>query len=363
MVVVGDSLSAGFQNFSLFDQGTFAGQRNGFAALVAQQAGANVTLPLISYPGLPPALYIDPSTGHILQNTTVGARTNPGVQAYNLSVPGFTLENILAYSVNTAQPIVNPIDGLALSILATPATPTPCGVVADSPSGEVTMSEVVCALKLNPHTILASAGNNDALQSLTTGTPPTDPLTFTLSYAAFLGTLSTTRAKIVLGNIPDVTALPFLIPASAFLQACGSLPSGMTSADYVVPNITAPIIGPFNICQDYAIRKASLITQTRNAIKLYNTIIKEQASVFGAVVVDVNSVLGNIAQHGYKVNNVTLTTMAGGGLFSLDDIHPTNTGYAILANAYIDAMNAKLGTSIPEVSVAAIEAVDPLAPH
>ena len=46
-VVVGDSLSAGFQNFSLND----TGQPHGFAAVVASQAGASLPLPLFSYPG------------------------------------------------------------------------------------------------------------------------------------------------------------------------------------------------------------------------------------------------------------------------------------------------------------------------
>ena len=66
LVVVGDSLSAGFQNFSLFDSSTapvsfVGGQKHGYAAVVAAQAGASLTLPLISYPGIPPALALDAS--------------------------------------------------------------------------------------------------------------------------------------------------------------------------------------------------------------------------------------------------------------------------------------------------------------
>src|SRR5678815_2678051 len=55
LVVVGDSLSAGFQNFSLYDSDSApgvpaGGQKHGYAALIAQQAGATLNLPLISYP-------------------------------------------------------------------------------------------------------------------------------------------------------------------------------------------------------------------------------------------------------------------------------------------------------------------------
>jgi hypothetical protein len=55
-----------------------------------------------------------------------------------------------------------------------------------------------------------------------------------------------------------------------------------------------------------------------------------------------------------------LTTGFLGGLFSLDGIHPTNTGYAILANDVISTMNSQMGTIIPLVSVATVAAADPL---
>jgi hypothetical protein len=53
LVVIGDSLSAGFQNFSLFTSSN-GGQNFGFAAVVAQQAGVALSQPTISYPGIPP---------------------------------------------------------------------------------------------------------------------------------------------------------------------------------------------------------------------------------------------------------------------------------------------------------------------
>jgi hypothetical protein len=368
-VVLGDSLGAGFQNFSLYAAGPNpgldgAGQNGGLGALIAQQAGVSLPLPLISSPGLPNALTLSfngktPVIGRL--GGYPGGRVDPTVQAYDLAVPGFTVENALSYSVNLAQqPITNPIDGLALSILATPgsASNPPCGVVNESSSQVLTLSEVACALKLKPQTILASIGNNDALQSLTSGTNPTDPLTFTLSYAVFLTSLSTTHAKIVVGNIPDVTSLPFLLTVPAFQAQCGFLPAGATLADYVVPNIESPVFG--GLCSTYAVRKASLINQTRSAIQTYNAIIQEQASIFGAVVVDVNGILAKLAQNGYDVNGKHLTTGFLGGLFSLDGIHPTNTGYAILANLYIDTMNAKLRTAIPDVNVSVVAATDPL---
>jgi len=357
LLVMGDSLSAGFQNFSLYD----TAQNAGFAALIADQAGVSLPLPLISVPGIPGMLSIDAS-GTISRSAATGSRENPTVQAYNISVPGFTLANALAYQVNTAQPITNAIDALALSILAEPgsASSPPCGVVASTPTGVLTLSEVACALKLQPQTIVASIGNNDALQTLIFGTAPTDATVFAAEYAGLLGALSATKAKIVVSNVPDVTVLPFLVPAPAFQAMCHFLPAGVTNADYLVPDITSTTATTLSLCSDYAVRPAALIAQAKSAVASYNTTIKALAGKFGVTVVDVNGLLEDLAAHGYKVRGETLTTAYLGGLLSLDGLHPTNTGYAILANLFIDTMNEKLGTHIKDVNVVQVEKADPL---
>src|ERR1039458_9570765 len=53
-VVIGDSLSAGFQNGSLLD----SQQPNGWASLVAKQANFSLALPLIFSPGVPAVLQL-----------------------------------------------------------------------------------------------------------------------------------------------------------------------------------------------------------------------------------------------------------------------------------------------------------------
>lgn len=361
LVVVGDSLSAGFQNFSLYD----TAQNAGFANLIAQQAGVGLVQPLISQPGLPPMLMLGPG-GSILRSSGFGARENPAVQSYNLSVPGFTLANVLEYTVNRGQviaagPAANPIDAMALSVLAEPGNP-PCAVIgADPQTDDVYLSQVACAVQLKPQTIIVSAGNNDALQALTFGAPPTPVPTFAAELATLLGMLRFTGAKIVIGNIPDVSALPFLVPVPVFDKLCGASkePLGATQADYIVPNIVGPSPN-VTLCAAPALRTAALIAQTRTAIVQYNAVIKQVAGEFGVAVADVNGLFAGIAAHDYKVGPDTLTTGFLGGLFSLDAIHPTNTGYAILANQYIDAMNSGLSTNINKVNVRQIEKDDPL---
>ena len=78
--------------------------------------------------------------------------------------------------------------------------------------------------------------------------------------------------------------------------------------------------------------------------------------------VDVFSLVNRLAANGITVKNVPLTTQAGGGLFSLDGVHPTDVGYAIIANAFIDTMNRRFETKIQPVDLAAVATTDPLFP-
>src|SRR5262249_33456791 len=66
-------------------------------------------------------------------------------------------------------------------------------------------------------------------------------------------------------------------------------------------------------------------------------------------VVDFHAEAQQALTQGIVVNGQTLTVAHFGGLLSLDDLHFSDTGYALAANHFIDAMNPVLGTQIPEV--------------
>jgi hypothetical protein len=369
LVVVGDSLSAGFQNFSLYDSDSVAppgGQKHGFAELIAHQANVSLRLPLIQYPGIPPALILEGK--EITRAQGFGTRepqTLP-VQTLNLSVPGFDVVDSLVHKVNLPEVKKNPQaasseDLLAVEILGYPSLfekpSSRCGVFA-LPNGEVLFSEAACAIKLRPNTILISIGNDDALQSLTLGIPPTDVAHFSKYYQILLGALSRyTSAKIFVSNIPNVTDVPFLVSYPEFEARCGVPPTGAGPNDYVVPNLAAPT---FDICTNYVVRTAALIAQAQTATHDYNLIIAATAAKSHAVVVDVNTLFAHIAKHGYKTGEHQLTAQYLGGIFSLDAVHPANTGYAILANAFIDRMNCELHANIPLVNIEQIADTDPL---
>jgi hypothetical protein len=81
-------------------------------------------------------------------------------------------------------------------------------------------------------------------------------------------------------------------------------------------------------------------------------------------VVDMFSRFEALARDGVDLDNngtPDLTTRYLGGIFSLDGIHPSKTGNALIANEFIAAINARFGESIPPVDVAKVARRDPLA--
>jgi hypothetical protein len=65
---------------------------------------------------------------------------------------------------------------------------------------------------------------------------------------------------------------------------------------------------------------------------------------------------------GVRVGGDWLTVDHWGGLLSLDDLHLTDTGYALYAQRFIYRINEVLGLRIPHVDVEAVHADDALAP-
>jgi hypothetical protein len=96
-------------------------------------------------------------------------------------------------------------------------------------------------------------------------------------------------------------------------------------------------------------------------INTYNQIIAAESTMAGATMVDIWTVMNNLAQTGYRLRGgPTLTLNFLGGLISLDGVHPSNTGQAVIANAFIDVINQRFGVEIPKVSVEQVALGDPL---
>ena len=366
-VFLGDSLTAGYQSGSLLD----TQQVHGWAPLVATQAGFSITLPLIAPPGAPSVLQLDslgpPPVITPTPGTTTG-RDNPATQATDLAVPGAFLKDI----ANTV-PLLNPAPGqqqLNQLVLGFPGLGY----------GEE-YSQATFAVKAQPTTIFLWAGNNDALVADLAGTPAamTSVADFTTQYTALIQQLSSlTPAHLVIGNIPDVILVPYLQPAALVLaeySAATHLPVATLSAlfgivpgDYVTiedgfAEISAILAGTQKTpISDAGVLTAAEAVTVKAQVVAFNAVIAQQAKSVGATLVDINALFNQVATSGLTINGYTGNTGFLGGVFSLDGIHPTNTAYAVVANTFIDTMNASFGTKIPDVALSPIAAADPLWP-
>jgi lysophospholipase L1-like esterase len=99
------------------------------------------------------------------------------------------------------------------------------------------------------------------------------------------------------------------------------------------------------------------LSAIKDAVTSYNATIKQAADANGLAFVDANKLLSEM-ENGLTFNGVTYSTeFVSGGAFSLDGVHPNTVGYAIIANAHIDAINSTYGASIPRVNVNEYEGV------
>jgi lysophospholipase L1-like esterase len=365
-VFLGDSLTAGYQSGSLLD----TQQVNGWAPLVAKQASFNIIQPLIAYPGAPNVLKLvsvgPPPVITTVSGTTTG-RDNFATQVTDLAVPGALLNDVM----NTV-PLVNPAPGqqqLNQLVLGFPGLGY----------GQA-LSQLGFAINAQPTTIFLWIGNNDALIADITGMPSsmTPVATFTTQYQTLMTQLTTlTPAHLVIANIPDVTQVPYLQPAALILAETSQqtgLPTsvlsgllGIVPGDYVNPTGLAeiPLIlggtqkGPIN---DAGVLSAAEVVTVQAQVTAFNQVIAAQAQAAGATLVDINALFKQVTASGLTINGYTGTATFLGGFFALDGIHPTNTGYAVVANKFIDTMNGAINTKISDVALGPVAAADPFWP-
>jgi phospholipase/lecithinase/hemolysin len=365
-VFLGDSLTAGYQSDSLLD----TAEVHGWAPVVAAQANFPIVQALIAYPGAPAVLQLEalgpPPTITQAAGTTTG-RTNPTAQVTDLAVPGAFLNDV----ANTI-PLANPTTGqqqITQLVLGFPGL----GYGQDD-------SQSTFAIKANPTTIFLWIGNNDALVADLTGMPAsmTSVADFTSQYTALIKELtSKTKAHLVIGNIPDVTLVPYLQPAALILGECSAATGfptatlsalfGIVPGDFVTPEGLAEISAILAGTQKTTLSDAGVLTATEAVtvqaqVVSFNSVIAAQAKATGATLVDIHALFDTVAAQGLTIGGYTGTASFLGGFFSLDGIHPTNTGYAVIANAFIDAMNVDFKSAIADVNLAPIAAADPLWP-
>jgi len=104
--------------------------------------------------------------------------------------------------------------------------------------------------------------------------------------------------------------------------------------------------------QDRWVLSKNEVAELKTATDAYNATIKGLADTKGLAFVDANALLTQVANGGVRFGNFHLTSsFAVGGAFSLDGVHPSPRGYALIANKFLEAINNKYGSTFKPVDL------------
>jgi hypothetical protein len=257
---------------------------------------------------------------------------------------------------------------------------------------ELTSSVVGDALLQNPSFFTFFLGNNDVLLYAVEGGVGVDSISgipaFTYVMNSAIDSLTAHGAKGVIGNIPDVITTPhfntipwnglaldttaatqlntgyaqliaaglvkkFHVGANGFIIATKNPPYMRSATDQDYMLLSTPLdsvrcfgYGSFKPMPSAYVLDIDEVVKVNAATGTFNALLKQKAEQKGLAFADVNKLLKTI-QSGiiYDGTTVNSTFVTGGG-FSLDGIHLTPRGNAILANCFIDAINAKFGSNV-----------------
>ncbi len=352
-VALGDSLTAGFTSGGL----VLTFQVHSYPALIHRQAtdGApGFEQPLISEPGIPPLLEL----ASLVPEVVIQPKPGLGVPLNldyplpynNLAIPGATVGD----AVRTVSE--NPFYDLILR-------------------GQGTQLQQ--AALLGPTFATVWLGNNDILGAVLSGTPlfainMTPPDNFESDLRTVLSTLDAAGADIVVANIPDVTAIPFVTTLPPFVLdprtgqpiflVGPQAPLGpddrvlLTAAEFIAAGcgllIPDPVLCPDGTLPSFLVLDAVEILEVQHHLNVLNGIIASVAAEFGAPVVDIHALFDDIARHGLRIGGIEYTSeFLAGGLFSYDGVHPTALGYAVVANEFLRVINERFGGTIPLVDL------------
>jgi lysophospholipase L1-like esterase len=226
-------------------------------------------------------------------------------------------------------------------------------------------------------------GNNDVLTAVVQGraidgTTLTPAAAFRAAYAQIVTALRAGGGRLVVATVPDVTAIPFATTIPPYVV------NPTTRQPVLVGGSPVPLIGPNGplapgtlvtlaastlLSQGVGIPASvggrgtplpgevildlSEVATIQERVRVNNAAIRELAQANGATLLDLAEIYARFVQEGRTVGGINLTEeFLTGGLFGYDGIHPTELGYAILANEWIAALATAGAATLPPVDLA-----------
>lgn len=357
-VALGDSISAGYQDGGL----VIDYQNESFPKLLSLQLGiSDFQQPLVSQPGIPPVLVIKSLY------PSIDIRPKPGLGTpLNLTLPR-PYDNLAVPGANTYNLLSTITDGGGMHDLILRGLGT----------------QLQQGISLKPDLLTLWIGNNDVLKAVLAGrviegVTLTPLSSFQNYYTQIITALkANTSAKIVIANIPDVTSIPYVTALPIYLVdpltrkpvfVGGNLvyligPKGTLSpGDYITLPASAYLAQGIGIPKaaggtglplpDEVVLDKDEVSAIKARTQQFNDFLKSIAGQNNIPMLDINSLLIKASKEGIVVGGVKLTTaFLTGGLFSLDGVHPSSLGHAIVANEFIKLINQTYNYEIPLVNL------------
>jgi len=380
-IAVGNSLTSGYADGGLYLEGQKVAYPNLIAAKMATVGGGAFTSPFFSDEHSNGSGYISltalvngtptltPVTDKLAIRDAAKHLDKYSGEIQNLGIPGMRVDLAFAPAFSAANPFFERL-------------------LTDAQVGATSYFQYV---QTKNHTFFSLwLGNNDVLGyalngAVTVSTDPTttltDKVTFSSLYANFLNALTAGGQKGIVGTIPDVTAVPYfntvtvaallnaakaINPAAAaiYIQTGTGAVRPATAEDLIrLPFQSEGIFGkpngsgipyglhPLNPIENKWVLDKDEVIKVKDYVNSYNSSIKSLATSKGLAIADTyayfNQVKTGINVQGVGINASFIT----GGAFSLDGIHLTPRGNAVIANVFIDAINAKYGATVPNIDI------------
>ena len=264
----------------------------------------------------------------------------------------------------------------------------------------------------NPTFFTCWLGNNDVLGFATSGGDGSSPITseaiFRSNYEEVMTALTQTGAKGVVATIPNVTDIPFFTTANASLIGngvpLGGFPLDATTAaqlngayqlaGYNSPGFVAGIntfaivtegrtvrqfdpsrdvltLAAVQVATQFATGLGTItgttpspipdvlvldrdeIEEVAVATEAFNKIIRSYAADDQIAVWDANAFFSEFVIDGFVDGAVSMDARYINGLaFSLDGVHPTPRGYALIANKFLETIEEEFGSVLPRAEYA-----------
>lgn len=386
-IAVGNSLTSGFADGGLYLEGQQVAFPNLMAAQMKAVGGGEFTSPFFSVEQANGSGYIrlvslkdgNPVTEPVTDKVAVRGANPAGKPLYtkftnpiqNLGVPGMRLDMAFAPGIGTVMG--NPYFERLLPD-NTPATLTYQAYAAGH-------AHTFFSFWLGNNDVLGYATNGAVSTIDVNGVPVEDPTkalislpVFTNLYTKFIESLTLKQEKGVVATVPDVTAVPFFNTVTTARLSAGlqAATQGKAKDVYIKTKTTVRVAtdkdlfpltfntamflqgvgtSPLNPVPDKDVLDADEVKLVAQRVVDINKEIKRIAASKSLAVADVYTFLNKV-KTGYVYNGILISSaFITGNAFSLDGIHLTPMGNAIVANLFIDAINKTYSSSIPKVDI------------